>query len=218
MDRVAGALLAEDVGAEFHAQALEQIHEGARLIILAPVERQVFAKMRGAAWVVLFVKHAGFDEQAAGRAPWAPRGGGSQSGGRWKACRNGRRVGLEIGGLVGEGNRGGASEARETEPGGGDYQSEERGEAFHGGRGGGPRDRFAFRSVGLASVWSPRWASSVSAFPRSAVAASRAWGGGFGENETDEPRAHTVGHIPWANGPRKGRQHVKVGVTGPAAT
>ena len=43
-------------------------------------------------------------------------------------------------------------------------------------------------------------------------------GGGFGENETDEPRAHTVGHTRWANGPRKGRQHGKVGVTGPAAT
>ena len=87
-----------------------------------------------------------------------------------------------------------------------------------GGRGGGPRDRFAFRREGLASVWSPRWASSVSAFPRSAVAASRAWGGGFGENETDEPRAHTVGDSRWANGPRKGRQQGKVGVTGPAAT
>ena len=72
MDGVAGALLAEDVGAEFHAQALEQFHEGARLIILVPVERQVFAKMRVAAWVVLFVKRAGFDEQAEGRAPWAP--------------------------------------------------------------------------------------------------------------------------------------------------
>ena len=43
-------------------------------------------------------------------------------------------------------------------------------------------------------------------------------GGGFGENETDEPRAHTVGDSRWANGPRKGRQHGKVGVTGPAAT
>lgn len=43
-------------------------------------------------------------------------------------------------------------------------------------------------------------------------------GGGFRENETHEPRAHTVGHTPWANGPRKERQHVKVGVTGPAAT
>lgn len=143
MDGVAGALLAEDDGAEFHARALEQFHEGARLIILAPVERQVFAKMRGAAWVVLFVKHAGFDEQAAGRAPWAPRGGGSQSGGRWKACRNGRRVGLEIGGLVGEGNRGGASEARETEPGGAITRVRSEGRRFMGeeaaGRGIGSR-------------------------------------------------------------------------------
>lgn len=127
-------------------------------------------------------------------------------------------VGLEIGGLVGEGNRGGASEGRETEGRRGDYQSGERGEAFHGGRGGGPRDRFVVRREGWASAWSPRWASSVSAFPRSAVAASRAWGGCFGENETDEPRAHTVGDSRWANGPRKGRQHGKVGVTGPAAT
>lgn len=102
-------------GAELHAQALERFHEGARLIMLAPVEGHGFEKMREAALVVLFVKRAGFDEQAEGLLP-----GGLveedrmvEAGGERAETDGG--VGLEIGGLVGGGNRGGASEGREAE-------------------------------------------------------------------------------------------------------
>ncbi len=120
---------------------------------------------------------------------------------------------------MGEGNRGGASEGRKMEGRRGDYQSGERGEAFHG--------RKRRRAAGSVRVQTRRMGERVvatlgelrervPAVGRSGV--EGVGGGGFGENETDEPRAHTVGDSRWANGPRKGRQQGKVGVTGPAAT
>jgi hypothetical protein len=135
-------------------------------------------------------------------------------------------VGLEIGGLVGGGNRGGASEGREPEDGQDDDQSEERGEAFQGGRGGGVEANAGQLAGG--SVRGRRWlrgggrrgARSVrdqkrrigerivvtlgelrgclSGRGRSGV---EGVGDDFVENDTDAPIAHTVGDRRWANGP-----------------